>query len=134
MLPVDADEHSVIARDGRGRPAIVERVAGEGRMLLCTYPVELHAARVPFVDRSGLVRLYRALGELSGAREVVTTSSDDVFADLLRHPDGAEFAVVVSQSDQRCDFQLTTPRGTRDLSLPPLGATVVPLSTPTSQR
>jgi endo-1,4-beta-mannosidase len=134
MLPVEADDSAVIARDGLGRPAIVERVTGDGRLLLCTYPAELHAARVPFVERAGLVRLYRALGEVSGAREVVSTSSDDVFADLLVHPDGPEFAVVVSQADEPRDVRLTTPRGSRDLSLPPRGATVVPLPTPTSQR
>ena len=66
--------------------------------------------------------------------EMVAPGIFDVFADLLVHPDGAEFAVVVSQADEPRDVRLTTPRGSRDLSLAPRGATVVPLPTPTPQR
>ncbi|MDQ1131165.1 beta-mannosidase [Microbacterium sp. SORGH_AS_0888] len=132
MLPVLADDDAVIARDGHGRPAIVAKAAGTGRMLLCTYPLELFAARVPFLDRSALVRLYRALGELAGSRDLVTVSADDVYGDILRHPDGAEFAVVVSQADEPRDVTVATPLAKKDVSLPPLGAVVVPLGGPTT--
>lgn len=128
MYPVVARDDTIIARDAQGRPAIVEHRVGHGRMLLCTYPLELFAARVPATDRSNLIRLYRALGDLAGARNIVDVSADDVFGDVLIHQDGSKYAVIISEAEEDRDVTIHTSGVLLSLSLPPLGAQIVPLA------
>lgn len=125
-LPITADDDRVVARDGEGRPAIVLREVGEGRLVLCTYPLELFAARTPFVDRGDLVRLYDALAEIADARGEAAVSAPDVYADLLLREDGVRFAVVVSESEEERDVVVRVGADRRPLLLRPFGAAILP--------
>jgi hypothetical protein len=56
----------VAARDQDGRPAILIKEEGAGRLVLCTYPLELAIWRTAPADHTALVRLYGALSDLAG--------------------------------------------------------------------
>lgn len=131
VFPVEATEARVVARDAEGRPAILVHETGAGRLVLCTYPVELFAARTGFVDRSGIVRLYRALAKIADAAGPVQVSALDVYGDLIHGPGGESSVVLVSEADEprvvtvrtagRADFQTSlAPYGAAILAAPPL--------------
>jgi endo-1,4-beta-mannosidase len=99
-LPVVPESAEVIATDGHGRPALLRKSAGQGSLLLCTYPLEYMAAVTPHVDTEPLVTLYGALATDAGARRPVTVTDPQVACDLLVRDDGTRFAVLVSQAHE----------------------------------
>jgi endo-1,4-beta-mannosidase len=96
VRPVDAE---VLLADAHGRPALLSRPVGEGRMVLGTYPVEHFAAATPGVNPEDTARLYRALAAEAGVRTAVTVRDPLVHAETLVHPDGRRFVWVVSQHE-----------------------------------
>ncbi|MDF2989741.1 MAG: Mannan endo,4-beta-mannosidase [Microbacterium sp.] len=134
VFPVEPAQARVVARDSSGRPAILVHETGEGRLVLCTYPVEFFAARTPFVDRTGLVRLYSALGRIADAAGPVQVEGLDVYGDLLRTPDGRSTAVLVSEADEPREVTFRVDGVDRTASLPPFGAALIPLLSPGSEN
>lgn len=128
-FPVEATEARVVARDAAGRPAILVHETGAGRLVLCTYPVELFTARTGFVDRSDLVRLYRALAHIADAAGPVQVSALDVYGDLLHGQDGTSTIVLVSEADEPRDVTVHID-GRTDFaaSLAPFGAAIIPVA------
>jgi endo-1,4-beta-mannosidase len=103
MLPVDDRDLpagvTIIARDQRGRPALVRRRVGTGAIYTSTYAIEYYGS-----ERSGaheddaVAVLYRALGVEAGALAPVTVDSLDVIVDSLIHDDGREFYWLINVS------------------------------------
>jgi endo-1,4-beta-mannosidase len=98
FLPVRPTDAEVVAVDQRNRPVLLERQAGGGRLVLCTYPLEHMAAVTPRVNPEPTYRLYDALAELSGVTRPVTVEDPRVLAAELRHRDGRRFVWLVSQA------------------------------------
>jgi endo-1,4-beta-mannosidase len=113
MLPVEATDARVVAVDDRGRPALVIREVGAGRLVLATYPFEYFAARSAHVNPDDAVRLYRAAAELAGAAPDIAADDPRVFTDTLEHEDGARWAFVVNVSGDA----VTTPVRAKGVSL-----------------
>ncbi|MEU8356894.1 cellulase family glycosylhydrolase [Nonomuraea sp. NPDC048882] len=98
-LPVEPDGAEVLARDAEGRPALLRHAAGDGWMVLATYPLEYMAAITPHANPEGTWRLYRALAAQAGVEPAVSFDTPLVSAALMRHEDGRVFVWCVSQSD-----------------------------------
>jgi endo-1,4-beta-mannosidase len=98
FLPVRPTDAEVVAVDQRNRPVLLQRAAGGGRLVLCTYPLEHMAAVTPRVNPEPTYRVYDALAELSGVARPVTVEDPRVLAAELRHRDGRRFAWLVSQA------------------------------------
>lgn len=99
-LPVDPVTAEVIATDGHGRPALLRKRAGDGALILCTYPLEYMAAVTPRADTGPLVALYAALAAEAGVQRPVTVTDPQVACDLLIREDGTRFAVLISHAAQ----------------------------------
>ncbi|MGA2825533.1 MAG: cellulase family glycosylhydrolase [Streptosporangiaceae bacterium] len=99
-LPVRPDGADVIAVDGHGRPALLERKTGTGSLVLCTYPVEHMAAATARVNPDDTVTLYDALAVHAGVDRPVLTDDPRVAADVLVHADGTRFAWLVSHASE----------------------------------
>jgi len=110
-LPVEATEARVLARDEAGRPALLCRDVGDGRIVLSTYPVEYFAARTPEVNPDSTVRLYAALAELAGVAPSVRAGDPRVLTDQLVHEDGRRFAVLLSLADETVEVTLNLAAG-----------------------
>ena len=100
FLPVRPVGAAVLATDGHGRPALLERRVGAGSMILCTYPIEHMAAVTARVNPEATSRLYDALAQRAGVRRPVRADDPRVAADLLERSDGNKFAWLVSQADE----------------------------------
>ncbi|MQA83366.1 MAG: cellulase family glycosylhydrolase [Streptosporangiales bacterium] len=100
FLPVRPAGAEVVAVDGHDRPVLLERAAGAGRVVLCTYPLEHMAAVTPRVNPEPTYRIYDALAEVAGVGRPVTTEDPRVFAAELRHRDGRRFVWLVSQAPE----------------------------------
>lgn len=98
MLPVAPADARVLAQDRHGRPALLVKDAGAGRIVLATYPLEYFAARTARVNPDDTVRLYRAAAHLAGALPPVTVDDPRVFTDVIEHADGRRYVFVVSES------------------------------------
>jgi endo-1,4-beta-mannosidase len=132
MLPVEATSARVIAHDDHGRPALLSREVGAGRLLLGTYPLEYFAARTPRVNPDDTVRLYRAAAQVAGAQPLVSVDDPRVLTDVLEHADGRRFAIAVSQADEALTASVRVAGaadGTPDetVTLDPYGVAVVHL-------
>ena len=101
FLPVEAAGADVIARDARGRPALLEHRTGKGRLVLCTYPLEHMAAQTMGVNPEPTWRLYAALAEVAGVAPAVSVNDPRVIVGELEHADGRRFVWFISESDQR---------------------------------
>lgn len=99
FLPVEPDGASVIARDARGRPALLEHRTGAGRLVLCTYPLEHMAAQTMNVNPEPTWRLYAALAEVAGVIPEVRVLDPRVIVGELVHEDGRRFVWLISESD-----------------------------------
>lgn len=111
FLPVEANEASVIARDGRGRPALLEHQTGNGRMVLCTYPLEHMAAQTMGVNPEPTWRLYAALAEVACVAPEVRVHDPRVVVGEMVHESGRRFAWFISQSDAPLSFTPTLASG-----------------------
>lgn len=100
-LPVEPVTAEVIATDGHGRPALLRGRAGDGSLILCTYPLEYMAAVTPHADPGPLVALYGALATDAGIRRPVTVSDPRVACDVLVRDDGTRFAVLASHAPEQ---------------------------------
>ena len=105
MLPVEPAGAQVVATDAAGRPALLERGAGEGAIVLSTYPVEYLAASRADANPDDTARLYRALAARAGCPPPVTVSRPDVHVDRLVREDGVVFAWFVSYCDEPNDLR-----------------------------
>ena len=107
-LPVIPDTAEVIAVDGHGRPALLRQRAGDGDIILCTYPLEYMASVTPRVNPDGCVTLYRALAAHAGVRRPVSADDPRVACDLLVRDDGARFAVIASHASEKITVNVET--------------------------
>ncbi len=96
---MEPDGAEVLARDAEGRPALLRHAAGDGWMVLATYPLEYMAAITPHANPEGTWRLYRALAAQASVEPAVSFDTPLVSAALMRHEDGRVFVWCVSQSD-----------------------------------
>jgi endo-1,4-beta-mannosidase len=98
-LPVDSADADVVAIDGHGRPALLCHTVGEGRTVLCTYPVEHMAARTPNANPESTWRLYAALADVAGVRRPIRVADPRVLVGRLRSGD-AETVLFVNCSSE----------------------------------
>jgi endo-1,4-beta-mannosidase len=115
FLPVRPVSAEVVAVDQRDRPVLLERTAGGGRLVLCTYPLEQLAAATARVNPEPTWRIYDALATLAGLDRPVTVEDPRVMAAELRHRDGRSFVWLVSQSDTEVTVKPTVQGHLADL-------------------
>ncbi|MCX3063017.1 cellulase family glycosylhydrolase [Streptomyces beihaiensis] len=142
FLPVEPEDGTeVVAVDGRGRPALLERAVGAGRLILCTYPVEHMAAVTPRVNPEATCDLYDALAVRAGVRRPVTVADPRVAVDLVDHADGHRWVWLVSQCEAELPVKPVVAEGwrlsaragegagppVRAVTLPPYGVVVLRL-------
>jgi endo-1,4-beta-mannosidase len=111
LLPVRATGARVVATDAAGRPALLVRDVGAGRIVLSTYPVEYLAANTPRVNPNDLVRLYGALAMVAGVRPAMSVDDPRVFADVLEHEDGRRFGWIVNLAGGKVTVRPLLPDG-----------------------
>lgn len=98
----------VIATDQAGRPALVTHQLGQGRTLLCAYPIESYLATTPSAFEHGETthRLYRALMDWAGIVPLFSTDVPSVeVAGLCGQERG--YAVIASHSPEAHDIRLS---------------------------
>ncbi|MGP4111193.1 cellulase family glycosylhydrolase [Streptomyces sp. 4N509B] len=117
FLPVEPTDAEVLARDGRGRPALLRRAVGAGSVVLCTYPIEHMAAVTPRVNPEDTSLLYEALAVAAGVERPVTVADHRVAVDRLVHEDGRSFVWLVSQCPEPLSVKPSLPAGARLLPL-----------------
>lgn len=100
FLPVTAAEATVLAVDDTGRPALLVRDIGAGRIVLATYPFEYLASAVPAVNPEPTYRLYDALAQAAGIRRDVVVDDPRVHVGELTHEDGRRFVWLISQAEE----------------------------------
>lgn len=130
MLPLDdsspAPGVEVVARDQRGRPALVRRRVGGGAVWTSTYSIEYFGSARPDAHVDDEVhRLYEALAAEAGAVPEIRSGDARVFVDGLVHDDGREFVWFVNVSGDPVAVRPQVPGGVALLALPDDGGTVV---------
>jgi endo-1,4-beta-mannosidase len=127
-LPVESLGATVIAVDGRGRPALLRHALGAGQTILCTYPLEHMAAVTPAVNPEPTWRLYSALAELAGVQRPLRVADPRVLVGCLR-AGGGELAVLANCSPDTVIAQPIGPGypATEGVTLAPFGVEVVRL-------
>jgi endo-1,4-beta-mannosidase len=125
-LPVRPAGAEVLAVDGHGRPALLRRQAGQGSVVLCTYPVEQMAALAARPVTEAISGLYDALASHAGVRRAVTVDDPHVATDVLVRDDGQRFAWLVSQAGEQVTAKPQLADGTRlrELDGSPVGDSV----------
>jgi endo-1,4-beta-mannosidase len=98
FLPVTPREARVLARDQQGRPALLVREVGLGRIVLSTYPTEYFASARPMANPEDTWRLYRALGMVAGVTQPASSGRPDVLVDALGHPRQGRYVWFLSES------------------------------------
>jgi hypothetical protein len=101
FLPATPAGAEVLAVDGHGRPALLRRRAGQGTVILCTYPLEHLAAAATAAQPEAITALYDALAADAGVSRLVTVDDPRVGANVLVRDDGRRFAWLVSQAPGR---------------------------------
>ena len=99
FLPVEPRGAEVIARDGRGRPALLEHRVGSGRFVLCTYPIEHMAALTMAVNPEPTWRIYAALADIAQVTPEVRVHDARVIVGEMVHEDGRRFVWITNASD-----------------------------------
>jgi endo-1,4-beta-mannosidase len=99
FLPVEPNGAQVVARDGRGRPALLQHKTGAGSMVLCTYPIEHMAAQTMAVNPEPTWRLYSALAEVAQALPEARVNDPRVIVGEMVHEDGRRFVWLINASD-----------------------------------
>ena len=79
FLPLEPAGARILAVDGSGRPALLERKVGLGAMVLCTYPIEHMAARTPRANPESTWQLYGALAQAAGIALPLSVSDPRVW-------------------------------------------------------
>jgi endo-1,4-beta-mannosidase len=129
-LPVDVVDAEVVAVDGHGRPALLRHALGSGWTLLCTYPLEHMAARIPRVNPESTWRIYSALAGIAGVSRPLRLDDPRVFAGCLRSG-GSLRGLLVNRCAETISVAPLVADGARtlaELTLEPYGA--VALSAP----
>lgn len=100
VVPTSADEGGaeVIAVDAHERPVLLRKRAGQGWLVLSTYPLEHMAAVTPRVNPEPTARLYAALAAEAGVTPEVRVDDPRVLVATMVHDDGRQFAWFVSES------------------------------------
>jgi endo-1,4-beta-mannosidase len=117
-LPVEPIDAKVLALDEAGRPALLRHSIGAGSTVLCTYPIEHMAARVPASNPESTWRLYSALASAAGVARPVRVNDPRVLVGGLRTGSGG-LAVFVNCS---ADTVAMEPIASGPWELPPPGA------------
>jgi len=96
----------VIAVDQAGRPALVANEFGQGKTLLCAYPLEHYLAGRPaaFEGDEQTHRIYRALWEWAGIKPMFSTDQPSIEVSALAGP-GRGYSVLVNH---RAELQIVT--------------------------
>ncbi len=110
-LPLKPAGARVLATDEEGRPALLERAAGQGRIVLSAYPIEYFAASRPRVNPENTYRLYRALALSTGAMPPVWAGTPEVLVDRLVHEEGHEHVWLISEADRPLVVTPAIPEG-----------------------
>ena len=134
-IPVQPVEAAVLAVDPAGRPALLERTVGAGRIVLATAPVEYLAARTPRVNPDDTVRLYQAVAAHAGAETILRVDDVRVTCDVLVHEDGRRFGILLNQSADAVDvspilFNGNHLQSPRTITLEPFGVAVTAIFGP----
>jgi len=123
-----------------GRPALLEHRVGEGRWILCTYPLEHMAAQTMAVNPEPTWRIYSALADVAGVTPDVSVADPRVVVGELVHEDGRRFVWFINMVDTslRCEPRLRSGvlhslDGAREpignsLEFPPFGVHVLELT------
>ena len=99
-LPVDPAGAEIVAIDRHGRPALLRHAYGSGYTVLCTYPIEHMAARVPSVNPENTWQVYSALAALAGVSRPVRVNDPRVLVGAIRPRLGAETFLFVNCSGE----------------------------------
>ena len=99
FLPVEPNGAEVIARDGRGRPAVLQHKTGAGSLVLCTYPIEHMAAQTMAVNPEPTWRLYSALAEVAQVLPEARVDDPRVIVGEMVHDGGQRFVWLINASD-----------------------------------
>jgi hypothetical protein len=110
-LPVIPRDAQVVARDAHGRPALLVREVGSGRIVLSTYPTEYFASAQPRANPEDTHRLYAALAVLAGIERAVVSTRPDVLVDSLVHRDGSRYVWFLSQAAEPVKLRPGLPAG-----------------------
>ena len=110
FLPLEPAGARVLAVDGLGRPALLERQVGRGAMVLCPYPIEHMAAGTPGANPENTWRLYGALAQAAGITVPLSVSDPRVMVGGLRSK-GRQVVLVVNTSHEQLEVKLVTRDG-----------------------
>lgn len=108
-LPVEPDGAEVLAVDGHERPALVRNAAGDGWMVLCTYPLEHMAACRPAANPEPTWQLYSALAAGAGVNPPLRVADPRVVVGRL-NVGGKDAFVVLNISADALDSELVAQR------------------------
>jgi len=111
FLPVEPAGAEVVAVDGHGRPALLVHAVGDGKAVLCTYPLEFMAAQTPSVNPEDTARLYSALAVEAGVSRPVRVDDARVLVGRVRARGGAETAFFINTSPEAVDIEPITRPG-----------------------
>lgn len=128
-MPVQPVGAEVVAIDAHGRPAILRYALGAGTTVLCTYPIEHLAARMPNVNPEDTWRLYSALATAAGVARPVRVDNPRVLVGRLRTGD-SERALFVNCAADAIEVEpivsgLELATGAGPLTLEPFGVTAI---------
>jgi hypothetical protein len=100
----------VIAVDAEGRPALVAHAFGQGKTLLCAYPLEAILSRIPaaFERSENTHRLYHALRQWAGIAPLFETGHPSVEVSALLTPDRRRgYAILANHSGEARSVNVT---------------------------
>jgi hypothetical protein len=108
FLPVEPAGAEILAVDNNGRPALLRNRAGDGWMVLCTYPLEHMAAARPDANPEPTWELYSALAEEAGVERPVRVEDARVTVGPIEVAGETAF-LAVNISPEEVDAKLVAP-------------------------